>query len=125
MKKYILLLALTVMVSGCATTNATSTIVQDIQEVDIGDSIDEVVSKVGNPHEVWSKEITSDNKEKIVYTIDSNSFMQQLAKPERSSATPPVNASKNRNGATTRWIALTAKMNEIAVRNFLMLVRTS
>ncbi len=72
MKKLIYLLVLMMAASGCATTSGVTSIkAADIHRINLGDTFAEVESKIGEPHQVLSKSITRDDKEKVVWLYDS------------------------------------------------------
>jgi len=47
---------------------------KDIQKVNIGDTFDVVSNKIGDPHQLLSKERTADGKEKVVWLYESVSL---------------------------------------------------
>jgi len=66
MKK--LLLIVIFMLAGCATTSTMLT--SDIQKVELGDTKQQVMKKIGQPDQILSKGLIEDNKEKTVWMYE-------------------------------------------------------
>jgi hypothetical protein len=53
--------------SGCASTSSGRMSPTNLQQVNLGDTFEQVINKLGEPSQVLSKEITEDNNEKVVW----------------------------------------------------------
>ena len=71
MKKLICLLVLAMVVNGCATTNTAQKVSLGIQKVNLGDTFEEVTEKIGEPQQVFSKELTADGKERVIWLYEA------------------------------------------------------
>ena len=72
MKKIIALVLLAVMLSGVACAKTKNYVEpEEMQTVELGETFDEVVGKIGNPQQVASKELTSDGKQKVVWLYEA------------------------------------------------------
>ena len=58
---------------GCATEVISEPFVRvsDIQKVSIGDSLDAVVAKIGQPNQILSKQMTPEQKEQVTWLYES------------------------------------------------------
>lgn len=66
MKKVLLILVF--LLAGCATTSTMLT--SDIQKVELGDTKQQVIEKIGQPDQILSKELLSGNEEKVIWMYE-------------------------------------------------------